>query len=81
MKSAINSLTSPQIKKAQLRCFLLSKLRLHFFCAQIRVKNRKTSLQDLISLNILGIPNKRKVHCQVFLELWVEIDDGWRQAG
>ena len=30
-------------------------------------ENRKTPLYDLISLNILGIPNKREVLCQVFL--------------
>ena len=29
-------------------------------------ENRKTSLQDLIALNNLGIPNKRKVLCPDF---------------
>ncbi len=42
-----------------------------------RSENRKTSLYGSISLNNLDIPNKRIVYCQVFLELWVEVDDRW----
>ena len=55
----------PETKKAQLRCFMQSKLRFHFF--PLETENRKTSLQDLISLNNLDIPNKREVLCQDFL--------------
>jgi len=44
-----------------------SKLRLHFF--SLETENRKTSLYGLISLNNLGFPNKRKMHCQDFLLL------------
>ena len=59
-----------QIKKAQLRYFLQSKLRLHFYrlCG-----NRKTSLQGLISLSNLGMPNKRKVLCQGFSYQFTEV--------
>ena len=54
-------------KKAQLKMFSAIQVTPSLSPA-FRSENRKASLQDLISLNILGTTNKKIVYCQGFFD-------------